>query len=119
VSDASLPLTIEWLNNGELIDFEAEPRFVRSSDSSLTITKTTELDSRTYTCVARTELDSASAQATLTVQGTIFFNSDCSFYYDYQKYFSSGNTLYISMLTLKHTEWKQVLRIYQPCIMLL
>jgi hypothetical protein len=81
VSDASLPLTIEWLNNGELIDFEAEPRFVRSSDSSLTITKTTELDSRTYTCVARTDLDSASAQATLTVQGTIFFNLECSFYY--------------------------------------
>lgn len=71
VSDASLPLTIEWLNNGELIDFEAEPRFVRSSDSSLTITKTTELDSRTYTCVARTDLDSASAQATLTVQGAV------------------------------------------------
>lgn len=68
VSDASLPLTIEWLNNGELIDFEAEPRFVRSSDYSLTITKTTELDSRIYTCVARTDLDSASAQATLTVQ---------------------------------------------------
>jgi hypothetical protein len=72
VSDVSLPLTIEWLNDGEQIDFEAEPRFVRSSDYSLTITKTTELDSGVYTCVARTDLDSAHAQATLTVQGTIF-----------------------------------------------
>lgn len=72
VSDSSLPLTIEWLNNGQQIDFEAEPRFVRSSDYSLTITKTTELDSGVYTCVAKTDLDEARAQATLTVQGTVF-----------------------------------------------
>ena len=72
VSDPSLPLTIEWLNDGQQIDFEAEPRFVRSSDYSLTITKTTELDSGTYTCVAKTDLDEATAQATLTVQGNYF-----------------------------------------------
>ncbi|XP_054278770.1 neuroglian isoform X2 [Macrosteles quadrilineatus] len=68
VSDPSLHLSIDWLNNGELIDFDSEPRFVRSNDYSLTITKTTELDSGTYTCVASTELDKATAQATLTVQ---------------------------------------------------
>nr|CAD7257229.1 unnamed protein product [Timema shepardi] len=68
VSDSSLDLTIDWLNNGQEIDFESEPRFVKSSDYSLTITKTTELDSGTYTCVAKTELDEATAQATLTVQ---------------------------------------------------
>lgn len=45
-----------------------EPRFVRSSDYSLLITKTTELDSGTYTCVAKTELDSVAAEATLIVQ---------------------------------------------------
>jgi len=45
-----------------------EPRFVRSTDYSLMITKTTELDSGTYTCVAHTELDEARAQATLIVQ---------------------------------------------------
>ncbi|XP_020282519.1 neuroglian isoform X2 [Pseudomyrmex gracilis] len=68
VADPSLPLTIEWLANGESIDFEMEPRFVKSSDYSLMITKTTELDSGTYTCVAHTDLDSAKAQATLIVQ---------------------------------------------------
>ncbi|XP_039276536.1 neuroglian isoform X2 [Nilaparvata lugens] len=68
VSDSSLDLTISWLNNGNEIDFDSEPRFVKSNDYSLTITKTNELDSGTYTCVARTELDQAQAQATLTVQ---------------------------------------------------
>ncbi|XP_065166394.1 neuroglian isoform X2 [Atheta coriaria] len=68
VADPSLPLEIIWMNNGEPIDFEGEPRFVKSSDYSLTITKTIELDSGTYTCLARTPLDEASARATLTVQ---------------------------------------------------
>lgn len=68
VTDPSLPLIIDWLSNGEPIDFEMEPRFIRSSDYSLMITKTTELDSGTYTCVAHTDLDEARAQATLIVQ---------------------------------------------------
>ncbi|XP_046622366.1 neuroglian isoform X1 [Neodiprion virginianus] len=68
VTDSSLSLTIDWLSNGEQIDFDMEPRFIRSTDYSLTITKTTELDSGTYTCVARTELDETKAQATLIVQ---------------------------------------------------
>ncbi|XP_046388931.1 neuroglian isoform X2 [Ischnura elegans] len=68
VSDTSLKLTIEWLNNGQPLDFEEEPRFVRASDSSLTITKTSELDSGVYTCVAKTDLDEARALATLIVQ---------------------------------------------------
>lgn len=70
VSDSSLAMEIEWLNNGQPIDFEADTRFVRSSDYSLIITKTTELDSGVYTCRAHTDLDEAEAQATLTVQGT-------------------------------------------------
>lgn len=69
VSDSSLNLEIGLLNNGEEINFDTEPRFVKTNDYSLTITKTTELDSGTYTCVAKTELDRATAQATLTVQG--------------------------------------------------
>lgn len=68
VADSSLDLKIKWLNEGEEIDFENEPRFVRSNDFSLTISKTSELDSGIYTCVATTELDEARAQATLTVQ---------------------------------------------------
>ncbi|XP_033310164.1 neuroglian isoform X1 [Bombus bifarius] len=68
VTDSSLTLTIDWLSNGEPIDFEMEPRFIRSTDYSLMITKTTELDTGTYTCVAHTELDEAKAQATLVVQ---------------------------------------------------
>ncbi|XP_065202283.1 neuroglian isoform X2 [Planococcus citri] len=66
--DDSLELTIDWQRNGQIIDFESEPRFVRTNDYSLTITKTTELDSGTYTCVASTRLDNATAQATLIVQ---------------------------------------------------
>ncbi|KRT82369.1 Immunoglobulin [Oryctes borbonicus] len=68
VADEELPLKIIWLNRGREIDFELEPRFISTSDSSLTITQTIELDSGTYTCVARTRLDEASAQAILTVQ---------------------------------------------------
>lgn len=68
VSDSSLPLTIDWKNNGRLIDFESEPRFIKANDYSLTITKTTELDSGVYTCVASTPLDEATAEASLTVQ---------------------------------------------------
>lgn len=68
VSDPSLPLEIEWQWNGETIDFESQPRFTKSSDHSLTISNTIELDSGSYTCVARTELDEASYSATLTVQ---------------------------------------------------
>lgn len=71
VADSSLNLTIDWLHVDQLIDFEQEPRFVQSQDQSLTITKTTELDTGDYTCRARTILDSAEAKATLIVQGTV------------------------------------------------
>ena len=67
--DSDLELEIKWLKDGEYIDFEIEPRFIQSSDKSLTITKTTELDSGTYTCMAQTALDSAETSATLIVQG--------------------------------------------------
>lgn len=68
VADSSLDLEIKWLSDGEEIDFDNEPRFVRSNDYSLTISKTAELDSGVYICVAKTELDEARAQATLIVQ---------------------------------------------------
>ncbi|KAI5710224.1 hypothetical protein M8J75_006855 [Diaphorina citri] len=68
VSDPSLKLSIVWLRGSEPIDFESEPRFVQSNDYSLTVTKSSELDSGQYTCRAQTELDFIEAQATLTVQ---------------------------------------------------
>lgn len=67
-TDESLALDIHWLRNGEIVDFQAEPRFVKSNDYSLTITQTIELDSGVYTCLAKTRLDEATAQATLIVQ---------------------------------------------------
>ncbi|XP_050313304.1 neuroglian isoform X2 [Anthonomus grandis grandis] len=67
-TDESLDLDIIWLKHGEPIDYDADPRFVKSSDYSLIITKTIELDSGNYTCLARTELDEASASAQLIVQ---------------------------------------------------
>ena len=69
VADSTLDLSIDWEHNREKIDFDIEPRFIQSSDMSLTITKTNELDSGSYTCVARTELDERRAYATLIVQG--------------------------------------------------
>ncbi|XP_022649065.1 neuroglian-like [Varroa jacobsoni] len=67
-ADNTLDLKINWLFNDELIDFERDPRMIQASDNSLTITRTIELDSGVYTCVAKTELDKDTAAATLTVQ---------------------------------------------------
>lgn len=68
VADSSLTLQIDWLKDDEVIDTEIEPRFIVTSDSSLTITKTAQSDSGVYTCLARTELDEQKVQATLLVQ---------------------------------------------------
>ena len=43
-------------------------RFVQSSDHSLAITRTTEIDSGIYTCMAETDLDFVEASAKLVVQ---------------------------------------------------
>ncbi|KAG8193026.1 hypothetical protein JTE90_028143 [Oedothorax gibbosus] len=67
-ADTSLSLSIQWLFNGQLIDFDQDPRIVQASDNSLTISKTLELDSGVFTCVAKTDLDQDEAQAILTVQ---------------------------------------------------
>lgn len=68
IADSALALKISWLNAGEEIDFDSQPRFVLANDYSLTISKTTELDSGIYTCVAETKLDKVNASATLIVQ---------------------------------------------------
>ncbi|XP_017136257.1 neuroglian isoform X1 [Drosophila miranda] len=66
--DGNLEIEIDWWKDGQPIDFEAQPRFVKTNDNSLTIAKTMELDSGEYTCVARTRLDEATAKANLIVQ---------------------------------------------------
>ncbi|XP_037068395.1 neuroglian-like isoform X3 [Pollicipes pollicipes] len=66
--DSTLDVSIGWLADGVPINFDIEPRFIQTSDNSLTITKTTELDSKVYTCVASTELDEARDDATLKVE---------------------------------------------------
>lgn len=68
-ADDSLNLEIIWLSNGQPIDFETQARFRMTNDYSLLISDTNELDSGEYTCIARTAIDEARAQATLTVQG--------------------------------------------------
>jgi neuronal cell adhesion molecule len=67
-ADHSFNLNIDWLINGELIDYDTQTRFVKTNDYSLIITKTIELDSGIYTCLAKTELDQVTANATLIVQ---------------------------------------------------
>lgn len=67
-ADRSLHLNIEWLANDKPVNFGDESsRFVKTDDYSLAITKTTESDSGTYTCLASTVLDNATASATLIV----------------------------------------------------
>nr|XP_032528918.1 neuroglian isoform X2 [Danaus plexippus plexippus] len=67
-ADDSLKLDIIWLNDGQPIDFDNQPRFRITNDYSLLISDTSELDSGEYTCIAKTAIDEARAQATLTVQ---------------------------------------------------
>lgn len=67
-ADPSLDLKILWAFNDRVIDTMHDPRIVQATDNSLTIITTKELDSGIYTCIARTELDSVNASATLTVQ---------------------------------------------------
>ena len=69
LADPSLDLDINWFANDKPINFESEPRFIMSSDSSLTISKTIELDSGTYTCEASTRYDKVRSSASLIVQG--------------------------------------------------
>lgn len=66
--DPSLPLRIRWFKDGEYIAVNNNNRFVQSSDHSLAITRSTELDSGTYTCMAETDLDHVEASAKLIVQ---------------------------------------------------
>jgi len=65
-----MKLKIDWLKNGELINYQREGRISKNvNDHSLTLTQVTVEDSGTYTCKASVEdLDSDSATAALTVK---------------------------------------------------
>jgi neuronal cell adhesion protein len=66
--DPDLSMKIRWFKDGEYLDVNLMARFVQSSDQSLAITKTTELDSGQFTCMAETDLDYVEASAKLIVQ---------------------------------------------------
>ena len=69
-SDPSLDLKIIWSFKNVEIDFPMNQRMTITQSNSLSIGRTIELDSGVYSCTARTKLDSATAEATLTVQDT-------------------------------------------------
>ncbi len=66
--DPSLPLRIRWFKDGRPLQVNNNNRFVQSSDHSLAITRTNELDSGLYTCRAETDLDHEESSAKLIVQ---------------------------------------------------
>ncbi|KAF2893850.1 hypothetical protein ILUMI_12323 [Ignelater luminosus] len=66
--DKNLALRVFWLHNRKSINFDEEPRFIKTSDHSLIITKTTKMDSGIYTCHAETSLDETAASGALIVQ---------------------------------------------------
>lgn len=75
IHDKNLDLEVSWLYNGKSIDYDQQPRFVKTSDYSLIIMKTTKMDSGIYTCYAETVLDETIASGGLIVQGN-FVNSN-------------------------------------------
>ena len=67
-------LTIEWLHNGDEIDYMRENHLHKNlEDNSLQIVATKVSDTGRYTCVANNSLDFAETNAELIVQGTTFY----------------------------------------------
>jgi neuronal cell adhesion protein len=63
-------LKVEWLKDGQLLDYAVVQRvFKNDLDNSLTISGTIPLDTGAYTCMASNGLDSDSWDAQLLVQG--------------------------------------------------
>lgn len=74
IADQSLRLNIDWLANGNPINFNNDLRFVKTNNYSLEITKVNKSDFGTYTCLAKTEMDQERANATLVVQVQKFYS---------------------------------------------
>ncbi|XP_045621079.2 basement membrane-specific heparan sulfate proteoglycan core protein isoform X2 [Procambarus clarkii] len=70
VADSDLVLSVEWLVNGEVVDYDKNPRLMRRPKNALMVSPVTEEDAGVYTCLASTSLDSVTANATLTVKGS-------------------------------------------------
>lgn len=76
IADQSLRLNIEWLTNGNPLNFNNDIRFVKTNNYSLEITKVKKSDFGTYTCLAKTEMDQKRVNATLVVQVQNVYSMD-------------------------------------------
>ena len=66
----TVPLVVEWLRNGVLINLQYIQHIsMRVDSNTLEIIDSKVVDSANYSCRAKTPLDSVQAHATLIVQG--------------------------------------------------
>lgn len=65
LADRTLPFEVSWFHNNEKV--QKSPRFITTSDNSLTIKNTNKQDFGNYTCMVKTRLDQAEATAQLVV----------------------------------------------------
>jgi len=69
-------LRIDWLKNGEKIDYDIEMSLSKNSlDNSLKITAAQVSDTATYTCRASNDLDSHDVNVQLVVKGKTFLST--------------------------------------------
>ncbi|KAG7177951.1 Neurofascin-like [Homarus americanus] len=68
-ADSDLELKVEWLVNGERVDFLKNERLKSRPNNALVVNGVREEDEGVYTCRASTPLDAVTANATLTIRG--------------------------------------------------
>ncbi|XP_042210757.1 hemicentin-2-like isoform X2 [Homarus americanus] len=70
-ADSDLELKVEWLVNGERVDFLKNERLKSRPNNALVVNGVREEDEGVYTCRASTPLDAVTANATLTIRGKL------------------------------------------------